>query len=211
MRLLRLRVRSADDWRQSLATGTVAGAVFVPTTERMIDGEEVLVEVTGPTLPNKVVFRGAVQSWRQALPRLRVRAGATVQFAVGQEHKTSFIDTALDGGATDVPRRRHDRYPVNLAVEFRIGASGSKLAGTLIEVSAGGGLLLSATMPAVGLDLLVDITPVGAVAPMTLAAKVSYHTTIAVTAQLAAGMRFVNRDSDGARRLRELVRRLVAE
>ena len=77
MRLLRLRVRSADEWRELIATGVAPDTVFVPTTDKVGDGEEVLVEVTAPSLPNKVVFRAAVHSWRPALPRLRVRAGAS--------------------------------------------------------------------------------------------------------------------------------------
>ncbi len=206
MRLLRLRVRSSDEWRELMATGVAPDTLFVPTTDKVGDGEEVLVEVTAPSLPNKVVFRGAVHSWRPALPRLRVRAGASVAFATGEEHKRDFIGNALDGRAPDVPRRKHDRFPLTVPVRFRVGAELEFHDGTLIEVSAGGGLLATPTPPPVGADVVVELTPPGAAAAMTVAARVSYHTP-----QGAAGLRFVSRDGDGARRLRELVRRLVVE
>ena len=41
-------------------------------------GEQVIVEISSNLLPNKVLIRGTVQAWRPALPRMRVRAGATV-------------------------------------------------------------------------------------------------------------------------------------
>ena len=189
-----------------MATGVAPDTLFVPTTDKVGDGEEVLVEVTAPSLPNKVVFRGAVHSWRPALPRLRVRAGASVHFATGEEHKRDFIGSALDGRVADVPRRKHDRFPLTVPVRFRVGAELEFHDGTLIEVSAGGGLLATSAPPPVGADVVVELTPPGAAASMTVAARVSYHTP-----QGTAGLRFVSRDGDGAHRLRELVRRLVVE
>jgi Tfp pilus assembly protein PilZ len=206
MRLLRLRVRSADEWRTLVEGGVVPGTLFVPTTDRVGDGEEVLVEVTAPALPNKVVFRGAVHSWRPALPRLRVRAGASVHFADGEAHKRQFIDDALDGLRGDVPRRRHDRFPVTVTVRYRVGAAIESQDGELSEVSAGGAMLCTTTPLPLGEEVLLEIVPPGAAAPMTLSSKVSYHTPSGGT-----GLRFVSRDGDGARRLRELVRRLIAE
>ena len=50
MRLLRLRVRSSDEWRELMATGVAPDTLFVPTTDKVGDGEEVLVEVTAPSL-----------------------------------------------------------------------------------------------------------------------------------------------------------------
>jgi Tfp pilus assembly protein PilZ len=206
MRLLRLRIRNADEWRELIATGVAPDTVFVPTTDRVGDGEAVLVEVTAPALPNKVVFRGEVHSWRPALPRLRVRAGASVSFATGEEHKRAFIGEALDGRAPDAPRRKHDRFPLTVPVKFRAGTDLAIHDGSLIEVSAGGGLLQTATPPPVGTDVVLEIAPPGAAAPMSVASRVSYHTP-----QGTVGLRFVSRDGDGARRLRELVRRLVVE
>ena len=132
--------------------------------------------------------------------------GWKFHFATGEEHKRDFIGNALDGRAPDVPRRKHDRFPLTVPVRFRVGAELEFHDGTLVEVSAGGGLLATPTLPPLGADVVVELTPPGAAAAMTVAARVSYHTP-----QGTAGLRFVSRDGDGARRLRELVRRLVVE
>ena len=64
---------------------------------------------------NKVLIRGSVQAWRPALPRMRVRAGATVQIDADEQIKLTFLHDVLSGKRTDVPRRRHHRLPVSFA------------------------------------------------------------------------------------------------
>ena len=88
-------------------------------------------------LPNKVLIRGAVDAWRPALPRLRVRAGATVRFADAESHKREFVSEALAGQRPDAPRRRHDRFPVTVNVRYRVGQNPETHDSTLCEISAG--------------------------------------------------------------------------
>jgi hypothetical protein len=84
MNILRLRIKSADEWRELAPSDNVAEPIFVPTTDELKSGEQVIVEISSNLLPNKVLIRGAVQAWRPALPRMRVRAGATVQLDVDE-------------------------------------------------------------------------------------------------------------------------------
>lgn len=226
MKILKLRIKTADDWQAvvgrpdgagSTAAAATLGAppaaaatdasatIFVPTTDPLAAGDDVMVEVTSPSLPNKVLIRGLVAAWRPALPRLRVRAGATVQLAAAEAHKRSFVDDALSGRRTDVPRRRHDRFPVTVAVKYRIGQDPQQHESELHEVSAGGAMLATSTPLALGTEVILEVLPPGSAAPMTIAARVSYHTPSG-----GSGLKFVYRDGDGSRRLRELVRRLVA-
>ena len=72
-------------------------------------------------------------------------------------------------------------------------------------MSAGGAMLATATPLALGTEVILEVLPPGAAAPMTIAARVSYHTPTG-----GSGLKFVYRDGDGSRRLRELVRRLIA-
>ena len=209
MKILKLRIKTADDWQAVVgppdATADGAATIFVPTTDPMAAGDDVMVEVTSPSLPNKVLIRGLVAAWRPALPRLRVRAGATVQLPAGEAHKRDFVHNALSGRRTDVPRRRHDRFPVTVPVRYRIGQDPAQHESTLSEVSAGGAMLNTTEPLALGTEVILEVAPPGSVAPMTIASKVSYHTPGGGT-----GLKFVYRDGDGSRRLRELVRRLVA-
>lgn len=212
MKILKLRIKSADEW-QAVVAGAEASApapdgaatMFVPTTDPLVAGDDVMVEVTSPALPNKVLIRGLVAAWRPALPRLRVRAGATVQVPAAEAHKRSFVDDALSGRRGEVPRRRHDRFPVTVAVRYRIGQNPEQFSGELREVSAGGAMLATTEPLPLGTEVILEVAPPGSVAPMTIASKVGYHTPTG-----GSGLKFVYRDGDGSRRLRELVRRLIA-
>ncbi|HEX7701855.1 MAG TPA: hypothetical protein VF403_14060, partial [Kofleriaceae bacterium] len=66
MVILRLRIKTADEWRELAPGEAVAEPIFVPTTDELQSGQSVIVEVSSNLLPNKVLIRGAVQSWRPA-------------------------------------------------------------------------------------------------------------------------------------------------
>lgn len=206
MKILRLRVKHADDWQNCLRDGVVAeGKFFVPTTEPCAGAEDVVVEVASPGLPNKVLIRGVVEMWRPALPRLRVRAGAMVRFAEGEAHKLVFVTDALSGKHPEIPRRRHDRFPIQINVKYRVGQSTDSHTCALSEISAGGGMLGTSEPLPMGAHVLLEVVPPGSVAPMTIQSRVNYQVPNGCT-----GLKFLYRDSDGSRRLREMVRRLIA-
>jgi hypothetical protein len=65
-------------------------------------------------------------------------------------------------------------------------------------------MLTTETPLPMGQDVIIEVAPPGSVAPMTIQSRVSYHVPTGGT-----GLKFLYRDGDGSRRLRELVRRLV--
>src|SRR5512140_51273 len=115
MNILRLRIKSADEWKELAPSDSVAEPIFVPTTDELNSGEQVIVEISSNLLPNKVLIRGSVQAWRPALPRMRVRAGATIELAADEQTKLTFLHDVFSGKRTDVQRRRHHRLPVSVA------------------------------------------------------------------------------------------------
>src|SRR5438067_10982077 len=119
MVILKLRIKSAEEWRELAPSETVSEPVFVPTTDELHSGQNVIVEIASNLLPNKVLIRGIVQSWRPALPRMRVRAGATVQLEAEEQTKLTFLHEVLSGKRTDVSRRRHHRLPVSVPCRHR--------------------------------------------------------------------------------------------
>ena len=88
MNILRVRCRSAEEFRSFYNTDHPDGGIFCPTTKQLEPEAEVVVEIVCKVLPNRVFVRGTVVSWRPALPRLRVRAGALVRFAPEEATKT---------------------------------------------------------------------------------------------------------------------------
>ena len=206
--ILKLRIRTADEWRELAPGESVNEPVFVPTTDELEPGQEVIIEVASQLLPNKVLVRGNVQTWRPALPRMRVRAGATIDLAQEEQTKLTFLHEVFSGKRTDVPRRKHHRLPVSLQVSYRLANSPNYVESAISEIGVGGALL--STPESIGplpidTEITLEVVPPGAAAPIAIAGRVSYHTPSG-----GSGLRFVSRDGDGDRRLRELIRRLRA-
>ena len=202
MNILRVRCRSAEDFRSLYNTDHPDGVIFCPTTTEVPAQTNVVVELACKGLPNKVLLRGMVMSWRPALPRLRIRAGALVRFAADEAAKRDFIVQTLMGTRPAPRKRRHTRIPVGLAVRVRIGSDLDAVEGELREISVSGCLFATRIQPAIGTDVIVDIVPPGGVTPMSISGRVLYHAGPSQT-----GVKFMFREGGGSRRLRELVRR----
>lgn len=205
MVILKLRIRSADEWRELAPSESVSESVFVPTTDELEAGQQVILEVSSALLPNKVLIRGSVQAWRPALPRMRVRAGATVELATDEQVKLTFLHEVFSGKRTDVPRRRHHRLPVQVTVRYRLTNSSSYFDSAISEIGVGGALLTTPEPLPIDTELTLEVIPPGGAAAIAIAGRVSYHVPSG-----GSGLRFVSRDGDGERRLRELIRRLRA-
>jgi hypothetical protein len=205
MVIIKLRIRSCDEWRDLAPSPSVTEPIFVPTTDELESGQSVIVEVASQLLPNAVLIRGTVQSWRPALPRARVRAGAVVELGGDEQAKLTFLNDVLSGRRTEVSRRRHHRLPVSLPVRYRLANSAELVDAEVAEIGVGGALLATATPLALDTVLTLEVVPPGAAAPLAIAGRVTYHVPTGGT-----GVRFVSRDVDGERRLRELIRRLRA-
>lgn len=205
MNILRLRIKSADEWKELAPSESVSEPIFVPTTDELNAGEQVIVEISSNLLPNKVLIRGSVQAWRPALPRMRVRAGATIQLDTDEQVKLTFLHEVLSGKRTDVPRRKNSRLPVQFACRYRLTSSSQFVDSAISEIGVGGALLTTTTPLPLDTELTLEVTPPGAAAPIAIAGRVSYHAPSG-----GSGLRFVSRDGDGDRRLRELIRRLRA-
>src|SRR5262245_49139766 len=149
------------------------------------------------------MIRGVVRSWRSSVPRLRIRAGAIVEFDAEEAHKRDFVQEALTGQRAEVPRRRHNRLPVSIPVRYRMTDTAQYTDGAISEISVGGAMLNTREPLPLESDVIVEIVPPGAAAPIAISSRVSYQVPTGGT-----GLKFVSRDGDGSRRLRELVRRL---
>ncbi len=179
--------------------------MFCPTTKELPPGTAVVVELVCKPLPNRVLIRGTVVSWRPALPRLRVRAGAIVKFDADEAIKRDFVLETLRGTRSPTSRRKHARLPVGLAAELRVGSDPTTTPAELREISVSGALVACSVQPAIGTEVVLELVPPGSSAKMGISARVLYHASTDQT-----GLKFVFREGGGSRRLRELVRRFKA-
>jgi Tfp pilus assembly protein PilZ len=202
LNILRVRCRSAEEFRSFYNTDHPDGGIFCPTTKQLEPGAEVVVEIVCKVLPNRVFVRGTVVSWRPALPRLRVRAGALVRFAPEEAAKRDFVLQTLDGHRKPTPKRKHTRIPIGLPVKFRLTGNPDPVDAELRELSTNGALVLAPMVPPLGTDVVMDLVPPGGEAPMAISGRVIYHAGAG-----QCGIRFMFREGGGSRRLRELVRR----
>lgn len=203
MRILKVRLRTNSEFDANYQRELKHGGMFCPTTGALEPGEPVIVELAAPALPNKVLIRGLVRSWRPALPRLRVRAGAVIEFEANEAEKRDFVISVISGGATAQSKRRHTRLPVAVAVRYRTVDSADFVESMLGEISVGGGMLGTTSALPLDTDVILEVIPPGGVRPIPIAGKVTYHLPNG-----GSGLKFLFRDAGGSRRLRELVRRL---
>lgn len=203
MNILRLRCQDAEEFESVFQTGDDGTSVFCPTTTALEVGAAVVVELVSKALPNRVMIKGEVVVWRPALPRLRVRAGATVRFDAGETQKVAFVLETLKGVRPPAPRRKHTRLPVALPAKIRIEGQPAALDAQLKEISVSGALVGGISQPAIGTEVVLEFVPPGSELPMDLAGRVLYH-----AGEEGTGIRFLFREGGGSRRLRELVRRI---
>jgi Tfp pilus assembly protein PilZ len=202
MQFLKARFHSRDEFLEAYSREMAHGGLFIPTTTPLEPGTPVVIDLTCSGLPNKVLLRATVHSWRPALPRLRVRAGALVAFEAQEREKREFVLATLGGAIQSPPRRKYTRIPVSVPVKFRLVDSTELVDGEMVEISLGGALVKTETRLPEETDLVLSILPPGGIAPMEIAARVAY------LAPGRLGVKFLFRDGGGARRLRELIRRI---
>lgn len=203
MQIVKVRYHTNREFLDAYQEDLAGGGIFCPTTTSLPPGTDVVCEITIPSLPNKVMIRGQVRSWRPALPRLRIRAGAIIEFTAEETEKRNFVVDTVRGLREPGPRRRHTRLPVELPVQWRIVGTADYTAGGLSEISVGGALLRAGSLLPLNTEVVIELTTPGAVSPIPIAGKVAYHAP-----NDASGVKFQFRDGGGSRRLRELIRRL---
>ncbi len=203
MEIIRVRFRTNGEFEENYQHDLELGGLFCPTTTKLEGGQAVIIELSAPALPNKVLVRATVRSWRPALPRLRVRAGAIVEFEADESDKRDFLVETISGDRVAAFKRRHTRLPVEVPVRYRTTESADFLATLLSEISIGGAMLHTPEPLPIQTDVILEVTPPGAVSPISISAQVTYHLPNG-----GSGLKFIYRDGGGSRRLREFVRRL---
>jgi len=205
MQIIKVRFRSKAEFQKHYNDELEQGGLFCPTTTEYEASDPVVVELNVEGLPNKVMVRAKVVWWRPALPRLRVRAGAMVEFEPDEAPKRDFILDVFAGKCSGAQRRRHTRLPVHIPVRWRPANSAEMREAGISEVSVGGALLKTDETLQMGDEVIIEMTTPGGTAPISIAGKVTYRAE-----GEGSGIKFLYRDGGGSRRIREVIRRIKA-
>lgn len=205
MEIIKIRFKSAESFLEYYKYEE-GHKLFCPTTTRLSEGSEVILDLSFPELPNRAMIRGEVVWWRPALPRLRVRAGALIAVDENEADKIDFLLDVSEGNADKYHKRRYARLPVDVPVRWRPNESPEYREGDLNEISIGGALLKSHESLPIGTEIVLEFTLPGAKAPTSLAGRVTYTRD-----GLGNGIKFLYRNGGGSRRIREVIRRIQTE
>lgn len=208
MSVIRIRYRNGSDFLAHFLATFPTGGIFFPTRKPVQVGTPVALEIRFPELPNRVLVRGEV-AWRRAgRHSIGLRAGWGIAFAEEEAPRRDFLLRLARGekGGLFV-HRRFRRFLVKTPTQWRPKALLESSEGTLVDIGPGGALVSDTQAhPQPGADVVLTITPPGALVPIALEGRVAWVRGEDATSGF--GVQFKVRDVGGLRRIKEVVRRL---
>ena len=154
MRLLTLSFRSAEKFLRHYSEEYEVGALFYRTKSEVETGEEVLLEISFPTLPNRVLVRGVVLGPKED--------GIWVAFHRNDISTRDFLLKVARGELeiTRVPRA-HSRFPTDVAVSYKDREGGELRHARATDLAAASAFVRGEEPPAVGTKLELVFGPLG--------------------------------------------------
>lgn len=205
MQILLARFSGADDFRERSLADQPHGGVFIPSRQRLEPGSLVVVDIRLPELEDKVLIRGKVAYCTRRNQASGSRSGIAVAFLPSETRTREYLMAAVNGDS-GVRKRRHRRLPTTLPIDVRIGNDREERHAVLDDISTGGAFIRAEFLPGNVDNIVLEITPPGALAPQAIEGRVAWQAK--VDDANGFGVEFRWRDLGGLRRLRELVKRL---
>jgi uncharacterized protein (TIGR02266 family) len=195
MRLVTLAFPSAA----AFLTSYDDGVITVGTRTDAVLGEEILVEISFPGLPNRALVRAIVDGLLIDEEGLRIR--------INEEDSSTkdFMLRIARGELKMSAHREHKRFPASLEVGYTRDSAGEQHRGVVDDLGAGGTFVLTQTPPPVGtrVKLTIEVPEAKAV----VAAGVVAWVKTGPGANAGFGVDFDPLDGDDGRRLRALLRK----
>lgn len=130
------------------------GSLSTRTRTDATIGEEVLIEVSFPGLPNRALVRATVMG-------ISFEQGLRFAFSPADDTTRDFMLAVARGETTvDTTHRDHARFPASLKTTWNV-RGGAPIATTLEDVSAGGAFVRATDPPAVATEVQLTITAPG--------------------------------------------------
>lgn len=203
-----LDLRSRQEFLAGYDASFLHGAVFCPTRGKAVNGAPATVTVNLGRRQPPLVLAGRV-AWRRPGRHLqKIRAGICVEFLPSEKPKIDYLLDLAKAGDTVRSRRRHERLPVDVPVNWHLPGAAAPARGVLRDIGRGGAFIRSNAPAPSDAEVVLELSPPGAQVAMEFTARVAW--TAAQGPEPGFGVEWRARDAGGGKRIRELVRRLTA-
>ena len=201
MRILSAWFESGEEFLKSYNESIGAGAIYYPTIAELTVGEQVLIEVRFPSLPNRMLVRGKVFSIDLQ------KNGVWLSFLSEDQETRDFIVDVARGDITVETKihRKHQRYPLEIPVDWKATDSDDVFISCTEDLSAGGAFVRTLSPPPIGTPVALVLAP-SAGKVLTISGKVSW--TRQESGGEGMGVRFEQATSETIRALREALRKM---
>ncbi len=201
MKILFATFDSPDDFLQRLEVGKGSATLRVKTKARYEDGEQVILEIGYPGLPNRILTRATAAKAGGG----KKNSEQLFKLDRGEEHKRDFLIAVAAGRATASWKRRHRRFPMRMPARFVVEGADMPLRGDAETDDVGSGgvsLRTSRTLPD-GAKVTIVLEPGDGSEPIEFTGKVVWNRKDQVT---GVGVQFESLGGDQMRRLRKMIR-----
>ncbi len=189
-----------------VASGALDGhrSVRHLTKAELTPGDQVLLEVAFPGLPNRVILRGTIAQLQEE----EGRRAAYVAISQEDHGAYDFLVATAQGEAAETVTRRHDRIPLGIPVDWQVAGSGDLIISSTDDVSGGGVQIRTLSPPPVGTKLTLRL-----VLDPRSGEAVSVPGEVVWVRQdeefQGMGVKFLSTSGEKGRRVRELIRRIL--
>jgi len=203
MKILFATFDSPDDFLQRLEVAKSGATLRVRTKARYEDGEQVILEIGYPGLPNRILTRATAME-----PKGKKKADPDQTFKLdkGEEHKRDFLIAVAAGRATASWKRRHRRFPLRMPARFVVEGEDVPLRGDAETEDMGSGgvsLRTSRTLPD-GAKVTIVLEPGDGSEPIEFVGRVVWNRND--SSVTGVGVQFESLGGDQMRRLRRMIR-----
>ncbi len=156
MRLLTLSFRSAESFLRHYSEPNDTGALFYRTKSEVERGEEVLLEISFPALPNRALVRGVVLGPKDD--------GIWVALHESDASTRDFLLKVARGEVeiTERSARAHDRFPADVPVSYKELTEGSEMRhARAVDLAASSAFVRAQEPPEPGTKLELVFGPLG--------------------------------------------------
>jgi Tfp pilus assembly protein PilZ len=202
--LLHIRFKSLESLLKSYQPQFMHGGLFVPTRKDLAAGTPLQLEIRLPSLRDSVMVAGVVAWRRAARPKEGIRGGLAVEFLSEARQRRDYLLSVARGEFPHSAQRRCRRFFAQLGVHWRQKEERDEYRSQLSDIGEGGAFINTRRPLPVGSKVILDVCPPGGEVGVAIEGRIAW------SGGDGMGVEFRCRDRGGARRLKELVRRVEA-